>query len=91
MFPATGATKYSDIPNTNYKISSSDEKLYRITEISYRKGGTTTPPTTLVSEGTESLVMNFILNEAYKIIIKVQDVEEGVSGCLLYTSPSPRD
>jgi hypothetical protein len=80
MFPAIGATKYSDIPNTNYKISSSDEKLYRITEISYRKGGTTTPPTTLVSEGTESLVMNFILNEAYKIIIKVEDVEEGVSG-----------
>ena len=80
MFPAMGTTKYSDIPNTNYKISSSDEKLYRITEISYKKSGTTTPPTTLVSEGTESLVMNFILNEAYKINIKVEDVDESISG-----------
>ncbi len=80
MFPTMGATKYSDIPNTNYKISSSDEKLYRITEISYRKGGTVTPPTNLISEGGESLTMEFVLTEAYKIIVTVEDVEQIISG-----------
>ena len=77
MFPSNGFTKYSDVGNTKYNISSSDLSLYRIVKITYNKLSdrlSKTSPIVSTANDDESLTLDINLNDNYVVDIVVEDV-----------------
>lgn len=77
VFPSNGFTKYSDVSNTKYNISSSDLSLYRIVKITYNTESdrlSKASPNTLTANDGESLTLDINLNDSYVVDIVVEDV-----------------
>jgi len=81
MFPSKGFTKYSDVSNTKYNISSSDLSLYRIVKITYNKLSdrlSKTSPIVSTANDDESLTLDIKLNDNYVVDIVVEDIVKDI-------------
>lgn len=75
FFPTIGASSYTDISGTKYRISSSDISLYRITKITYNKLPDVLGPTVFVAADGESLEVDILLNSSYQISIETEEIQ----------------
>jgi len=73
FFPIAGETNYKDISGTTYKITSSDSKLFRITDMVINKVGASFKE--LKAEPNESLEALITLNATYVVSITTEKVE----------------
>jgi hypothetical protein len=73
FFPIAGETNYKDISGTTYKITSSNSKLFRITDIVINKVGAASKE--LKAEPNESLEALITLNANYIVSITTEKVE----------------
>lgn len=73
FFPIVGETNYRDISGTTYKITSSDSKLFRITDMVITKAGTSFKE--LKAEPNESLEALITLNATYIVSITTERIE----------------
>ena len=73
FFPIAGETNYKDISGTTYKITSSNSKLFRITDMVINKVGAASKE--LKAEPNESLEALITLNATYVVSITTEKVE----------------
>ena len=73
FFPIAGETNYKDISGTTYKITSSNSKLFRITDMVINKVGAASKE--LKAEPNESLEALITLNANYIVSITTEKVE----------------
>lgn len=74
MFPSIGFSKYSDVGDTKYNISSSDLSLYRILRITYYKESTPELAIDTNADDNESLTLDIKLSDNYVVDIVVENV-----------------
>ena len=76
MFPDNGSTKYVDKKATRYEISSTDLSKFRISKITYQKGGKATAAPSSIAGDNESLTMVIKLYSDIVLDIEVEAVTE---------------